>query len=351
MTTATRTPNPIPSRDAVPDPTAQARGRITRIARWLAGLWAATYVPMAILHLVRDTTPPWTPTPASALVALSSAQGAALIVGLGLAAAACLGLLPRRTGRTSPRTAWLLLAVGLVVTLAVADVRALSFVGYGPMILLAVFGVGPVAHGTIASNVYVESSLALGSTLGGIGMIVTAVGVLARRTGWSPWRTAEDALRVGRWAVGTAAVVPLCYALTRLAWAAGIPLGVREEFLDELGSAKWAGFGLAAFAVVGCLLTLGLVQRWGEVFWSWVPIVGGRRVPVGMAVVPALFVAAIVSSAGVSFWGAIFAGHLSRLPGADQDWAAWAPELLWPLWGASLAVAALAYRSRRATTR
>ena len=103
--------------------------------------------------------------------------------------------------------------------------------------------------------------------------------------------------------------------------------------------------------MVGCLLTLGLVQRWGEVFWSWVPGVGGRRVPVGMALAPALFVAAIVSSAGLGFWSAILAGHLGDLPGAEQDWAAWAPELLWPVWGVALAVAALAYRTRRTVTR
>ncbi|MGW4795381.1 hypothetical protein ACWEPC_23505 [Nonomuraea sp. NPDC004297] len=34
-------------------------------------------------------------------------------------------------------------------------------------------------------------------------------------------------------------------------------------------------------------------------------------------------------------------------PGADQELGAWMPEMLWPLWGAGLAVAALAYLSRR----
>lgn len=349
MNTSTRPPDlthvPVVRSDPAP-------GRLARIAPWLAGLWIAAYVPMAVLHVLRDSTPPWTPTPATPLLSLSSTQGAALIVVLGLAAAVGLGALSSRIPTGASRTAaWLVVAVGLVVTLVVSDVRALSFVGYGPMMLLALLGVGPVAAGAIDSSVYVDSTLALGSTLGGIGMIVTGAGVLGRDGGWSPWRTPEEALRLGRLAVAVAALVPLSYAVTRLAWAVGIPLGVRAEFLDELGSAKWAGFGLAAFAVVGSLLTLGLVQRWGEVFWAWVPVVGGRRVPVGMAVVPALFVAAIVTSAGLGFWSAILAGHLSDLPGAEQDWAAWAPELLWPLWGAALAVAALAYRSRRTVTR
>jgi hypothetical protein len=141
--------------------------------------------------------------------------------------------------------------------------------------------------------------------------------------------------------------VPLFYAATRLAWALGIPFGVRAEFLVDLGDAKYAGLGLALFAVVGCLLTLGLVQRWGEVFWSWVPVTGGRPVPVGLAVVPATFVASLVASAGLSFLRLVAVGEVSRIPGSESDWAAWLPEMFWPLWGVALGVAALAYRARR----
>lgn len=35
------------------------------------------------------------------------------------------------------------------------------------------------------------------------------------------------------------------------------------------------------------LLTLGLVRPWGEVVPRWIPVLGGRRVPVAAAVVPA----------------------------------------------------------------
>ncbi len=323
-------------------------GRIARSAPWLAGLWVGFYVPMATLHLVRDTAPPWTQSPASALAALTSGQTSALIVALGLIAAAALALVTtsRGVGRV-PVAGWLLVAVGLVLTLAVSDTRALSFVGYGPMLLLGLVGIGPVADGAVEGSLILGSLLALGSTVGGIGMLITGARGLSRRAGGSAFGTPDRALRIGRWAVAAAVLIPLSYAVTRLAWAVGVPLGVRDEFLVELGSAKWAGFGLGAFAVVGCLLTLGLVQRWGEVFWSWVPVIGGRPVPVGMAVVPALFVASIVASAGTGFWGSVFSGHIADLPGAVEDWAAWVPELFWPVWGIALAVAALAYRHRR----
>lgn len=302
---------------------------------------------MAALHLMRDTAPPWSHTPASALAAMTSGQVSALIIALGLVAGAALAVVAGSRGGRGRAAGWLLVVVGLVVMLAVSDTRALSFVGYGPMLLLGLVGIGPVAAGTVQSDVLVGSVLALGSTLGGIGMTVTGARALSRGVDGSPFGSRERSLRIGRWAVAVAVLVPLSYAVTRLAWAVGLPLGVRDEFLVELGDAKWAGFGLAAFAVVGCLLTLGLVQRWGEVFWSWVPVVGGRPVPVGMAVGPALFVAAIVTSAGMGFWGAIFSGHLADLPGYEQDWAAWAPELLWLAWGFALAVATLAYRHRR----
>ena len=145
-----------------------------------------------------------------------------------------------------------------------------------------------------------------------------------------------------------AATIPLLYALPRFAWHLGVPLGVSEEFLATLGDASVAGLGLGLFAVVGSLLTLGLVMPWGETFWSWVPVVGGRPVPVSLAVVPALFVSTAVMTAGVGFVRMAVGGDLADVPGATTDWATWAPTLLWPAWAAALAVAALAYRARRA---
>ncbi|MEU6138280.1 hypothetical protein [Nocardioides sp. NPDC047086] len=195
-------------------------------------------------------------------------------------------------------------------------------------------------------DVTVESGTALALAAGGLATVVARVGLLERaepdgRIDWSRWA------RWARPAVAVAVVVPLLYAVTRIGWAVGVPLGIRQEMLDELVSARWAGLGLALFAVLGAVLTWGLVARWGEVFWAWVPGFGGRPVPVAMALVPGILVAAAVTSAGLSFWRMVLAGDLWAVPGATSDWAAWAPELLWPLWGVALAVACLAYRGRR----
>jgi hypothetical protein len=153
---------------------------------------------------------------------------------------------------------------------------------------------------------------------------------------------------VGRLAVGVAVAVPVGYAVTRWAWVLGYPLGVRQQTLDDLGAAVWFGAGLATFGLLGAVLELGLVQRWGERFPHWVPRLAGRPVPVGLAVVPASVVALAVSSAGLVFVRLILSGDFEGLfPAGLADVAGWLPEMFWPLWGAALAVATAAYAVRR----
>ena len=317
----------------------------TGLSPWLAGLWSVAYLGLAGLHLVRDTGAIWVPTPASVLGSLSSTDVSALVVVLATLSLAGLALRSR-----SPRVAGGVLVVsGLVVALLVADARSLTFLGYAPMLLLGAVGVGPADH--VAMSVLAPTLASVGESVGGLALVLTGVatlrGTVAGRSGWS----AESAARVCRWAVAVAVAVPAFYAATRLAWALDIPFGVRDEFLVELGSGKYAGLGLAVAALAGCVLTVGLVRRWGEVFWSWVPGLGGRRVPVAMAVVPAVFVGSVVFSAGLAFWRLVLVGELDETPGAVADWAAWVPELFWPLWGVALAVAGLAYAARRAGDR
>jgi hypothetical protein len=303
------------------------------------------YLGLAGLHLVLDTGAPWLPTPASVLGSLSSTDVFAMIMALGALGVAGLALRSR-----SPRVAGgLLVATGLVVALVLADARSLTFLGYLPMLLLGAVGVGPADQ--VAMSVLAPALASVGESVGGLALVLTGVATLrttlAERSGWSE----QSAAKVCRWAVAVAVAVPAFYALTRLAWALGIPFGVRDAFLVELGDGKYAGLGLALAASAGCLLTVGLVRRWGEVFWSWVPVIGDRPVPVRMALVPAVFVASVVFSAGLAFWRLVLAGEINETPGDVADWAAWAPELFWPLWGLALAVAALAYAARRGGAR
>jgi hypothetical protein len=118
--------------------------------------------------------------------------------------------------------------------------------------------------------------------------------------------------------------------------------------LDDMGDGVHAGASLAALGVGGAVLTLGLVQRWGEVFPRWMVGLRGRRVPVLLAVVPAGLVAVVVGSAGAMFLRVGLTGGLDEsLPGEPTDVAAWLPEMFWPLWSVALAAATYAYWLRR----
>ena len=101
----------------------------------------------------------------------------------------------------------------------------------------------------------------------------------------------------------------------------------------------------------GAALTIGLVQRWGEVFPRWVPFLSGRRLPIPLADVPASLIAVLVTAAGLMFVLMTLAGTLGEsfdffgeeeMAQSGENWAALAPELLLPLWGAALGAATLA---------
>ncbi|MFI7697935.1 hypothetical protein [Nonomuraea sp. NPDC049480] len=159
------------------------------------------------------------------------------------------------------------------------------------------------------------------------------------------WTSPERVNRWGRWATVVAVVIPATYDASRIAWALGFPLGITEEFwrwLDESGL-RWGGLFLSAMALGGAVLTLGLVQRWGEVYPRWIWFKAGKRVPPMLAVVPASIVAVAVTSAGLMYWRLRFVHGFTPL----EMWATWAPSLLWPLWGVALGAATLAYYLRR----
>jgi hypothetical protein len=177
-----------------------------------------------------------------------------------------------------------------------------------------------------------------------------------RRAGPEGWNSPHHAARWGRIAVYVALVAPIFYAFTRYAWALGIPLGMSEEYLrsgQALGT--WtSGLFLATFCLVGGLLMLGLIQRWGEVFPRWIPGLGGRRVPIGLAVVPASLASVLLIVGGIGIWSSLtqmVANLISAgVLGTDLIRAVifqLGGTLLFPLWGVALAVATLGYYYRR----
>lgn len=156
---------------------------------------------------------------------------------------------------------------------------------------------------------------------------------------------------VPRRAVLTTCAVPLVTlpsGLWRIALVVGVPVTV-----DPVRTG-WGALYVVALTLVSeafALLTLGLVQPWGEVVPRWIPLIGGRAVHPLAAVVPALLgAAALFMLSGLVGWVQIahLAAHELTESGVQDALliACYAPLLAWaPL----LTVSALAYHRRRTT--
>ena len=111
---------------------------------------------------------------------------------------------------------------------------------------------------------------------------------------------------------------------------------------------------LGNFILVGAVLMLGLVQRWGEVFPRWMIGLAGRRVPIALAVVPASLASVLLIVGGIGIW---FGSPqmVANAAAAGSEGAGLigeivfqlGPTLLFPVWGVALAVATLGYYFRR----
>jgi hypothetical protein len=170
------------------------------------------------------------------------------------------------------------------------------------------------------------------------------------------WTNPNKAVRWSRIAVNVAMIAPVFYAVTRYAWALGIPLGMSEEYLRSgQESGTWiSGLFLATFCLVGAILMLGLVQRWGEVFPRWMIGLAGRRVPIALAVVPASLASVLLFVGGIGIWSGLpqMVANMRAIGAMDMEIIGaiifqLSPTLLFPVWGLALAVATLGYYFRR----
>lgn len=329
---------------------------------WAATLWAAGYALVALGWTFTGSGFPTSPSDdvKSLLGDVPADVGAPLFAAVALVATA-MGVAMAGAGTGVPavrRRFALVFGSVLAATLLVAipDTRVLALVGYLPMLLvLSPFDAELRASaGEVLGAEYLHQAVAI---VGGF-LWAAATLAYARRTAGTcahcgrgahrrAWTTPEAAARWGRPAVYVAAAIPALYAVTRWIWVAGFPLGMDRELHAEAvaDGSLWSGAWLGSFALVGTVLTLGLVQRWGEVFPWWVPGRRGRPVPIGLAVVPASVVAVLVTSGGLGLIRASVGG--AAIPLGAESWAAVGPALLWPLWGVALAAGTLAYYLRR----
>ncbi|WP_432252534.1 hypothetical protein [Streptomyces sp. HNM1019] len=257
-------------------------------------------------------------------------------------AVALLMALPGR--RRVPRNVLLGCTWGFVaVTLAAfADFRLLGNLAYAVMLQFSAINWTVINQFFLAMSAGLMAATALAYQR----RLRNACGNCGRTDGGPDWTSPAAAARWGRKAVRIAVIIPFLYASTRWAWALGIPLGISDKLWEEgKEDHLWYwGAGLATLGALGALLTLGLAQRWGEVFPRWMLGLRGKRVPPLLAIIPASLVALLITIAGTMYIRLEIQG---RFDNQSEDWGTTVPEMFWPLWGAALAAATFAYHLRR----
>ncbi|MBT2212586.1 hypothetical protein [Actinomadura sp. NEAU-AAG7] len=155
-----------------------------------------------------------------------------------------------------------------------------------------------------------------------------------------------------RWAVRLAYVLPLLLlpsCLWRLPFAFHFEMGqVGERHMPGLAISIPYVFGLSILTEVAALAAIGLVSRWGEVSPSWVPIVGARRVPPMLVIVPAT-VGGLVMTLVTVMMGLTWFGVVEGAPYENIWWEALAKTAITPIaaWGLILLALTAAYHVRR----
>jgi len=195
--------------------------------------------------------------------------------------------------------------------------------------------------------------VALGEQLPFIGTTAAYLVVAAALVLWAigaarpPYgRFAAFVLRRRTWITVLAAACALPYTIARASWLTHWPLfgGSAELFAREPAMLP-TGLLLGAAMLTGGVLTLGLILPWGERFSPWLAVLGGRPVPVGLAVIPAVVVAVLFFANGLEFL-------LTGLENTGREGLPFLEiVLLFPfwLWGPLLALAAWGYAMHRAT--
>ncbi|MFI9720037.1 hypothetical protein ACIHFE_10315 [Streptomyces sp. NPDC052396] len=155
-----------------------------------------------------------------------------------------------------------------------------------------------------------------------------------------------------RWAVRAAhaaALTTVPSGLWRIALGLGFPVGYSDQVLrQDFHIPGWGVayvIGLSVVSEAFALLTLGLVQPWGEVVPRWIPVIGGRRVRPLAAVIPA----ALGSLALVFLWSdLVFWWNADETPAMLGSWHTIVGILYQPLvlWGPLLAAVTVSYYRR-----
>ncbi|WP_017586542.1 hypothetical protein [Nocardiopsis ganjiahuensis] len=347
---------------ARPEQTRSGEARHTFASRtpyWAALAWSAAALGLALGWLA-GVVPPGLSESGSfggllttenlgAAVAATAVMGA---LGVGLALLLPRGVLPRAL----EVPVWALIGALLVTYI---DSTLLVWLGYGLITPVLVWfepamGAAYVTY-TFSAAVSQVLFFVLGTGIWAWVLVVhrrhrlQACVRCGRAEGWTPEAEREvrgRALRTGRIAVACAIALALFYPALRIPWLFGFSMGMDAEAFQRIQAESGTlmiGVGLGSAGILGAVLMLGLVQGWGVRFPRWMVGLAGRRVPVLLAVVPAMLVATALVGMGrsivVQTWhgGGIEPEMVTHLVAFGSM----------PLWAAALTAATAAYAVRR----
>jgi hypothetical protein len=282
------------------------------------------------------------------------------VLGVGCASVMRAGPRPTHEGdRTALAVETLAWAIAGTITALLLHGTVIAIIAYTPVVLTLGWSTPELREAYVETmirpDVVFQLSSLVGVVLWGQAALVqrrvraAACSACGRAAGWSQndeVGTRRRALRVGRIAVSVAVVSALVYPAVRLPWAFGHPAGMDAATWTQLQAdgAVTTGVALGAAGLGGAVLMLGLVQGWGERFPRWMAGLAGRRVPVSLAVVPALVVAVALTASGRGFlMGALGVGFAKLELGAVHV----VPLVSLLPWGVALGVATAAYAVRR----
>jgi hypothetical protein len=149
------------------------------------------------------------------------------------------------------------------------------------------------------------------------------------------------------WVTWVAILAPLPYGLSRLLWAAGLPVGIDEWLLQDLRAPGWGSVYIAFLVLLSegtAVFTHRYVLMRRRTVPAWVPWLGGRRVGHRTVIGALAMPIAILASANVTTVPAMLDGFTIPADNAGlPGWSFWGQVVTFWTWGIALTVATLAY--------
>ncbi|MFD6986427.1 hypothetical protein ACFWAX_38010, partial [Streptomyces sp. NPDC059956] len=302
-------------------------------------------------------------------VAWATMLWAVLYAGFGLACALSgTSLLPHGGGSWASGLGWVVVAVGVLVTLVSGAVVRYGLRPELRVLLWVACGLAGITAFSLLMDVItlmvgqgVDSrAAAANKALAAVGAVLLAALARSDRLPAGAAVRAPSAasrpVQLAAWA-GTLAFVP--YAGMKLVWASGGTFAgiTGEEILavSERNGASgifltlesWGLDPTALLAVLGVFLLWGLVRPWGQLFPRWTLLLRGRRVPRWLPLAPALLGAATLAPygvVGVGYLALATVGVVTMRPGdfhssGDALLVGWIGIVAFAVYGIALTIA------------